>query len=75
MRKNVIMPAVCEICPEMHFLAKVANLTKDCQTFANIQMRWQTGPMPRSDFDKYDEFGKDSPKFWRKCKGDGVRGP
>lgn len=33
------------------------------------------GPMPRSDFDKYDEFGKDSPKFCRKCKGDGIRGP
>lgn len=44
MRKNVIMPAVCEICPERHALAKVANLTKIRQTFAYIQMRWQTDP-------------------------------
>lgn len=29
----------------------------------------------KSDFDLNSEFGKDSPKVWRKCKWDGKTNP
>ena len=46
-------PYPIEICPEMHALAKMAEMAINRQnrkTINKIQMRWQRGPLPSGDF-------------------------
>ena len=50
-----------EICPEMHALAKMAEMAINRQnrkTINKIQMRWQRGPLPSGDFGENGVFGK-----------------
>ena len=42
----------------MHALAKITNLSKICQSLANIQMAWRRGLRTSGDSDEYGEFGE-----------------
>ena len=50
-----------EICPEMHALAKMAEMAinrQNRQTINKIQMRWQRGPLQSGDFGENGVFGE-----------------
>ena len=53
--------SLCEICLEMHALAKMAEMAinrQNHQTINKIQMRWQRGPLQSGDFGENGVFGE-----------------
>ena len=52
------VPWLLEICPEMHVVAKMANLAKICQSVRRKQMSWPKGPVESGEFGKSGEFGE-----------------